>query len=67
MFQTRLDSHLASAIALFGALSRNETPARNEAPGPAAVKAAWGGKRGAADSLCAAFRAEGAACQVFGR
>lgn len=58
VFQARLDNHLATAIALFGALSRSGNPA----PTPL-----WGGKRSAADSLCAAFRTEGATCRVFGR
>jgi hypothetical protein len=59
IFQARLDSHLTSAIALFGALSRSEVPAP--------TKAAWGGRRHAADSLCALFRSEGAKCRVEGR
>ena len=58
VFQARLDNHLATAIALFGALSRSENPA---------PKPLWLGKRNAADSLCAVFRAEGASCRVFGR
>ena len=59
VFQARLDNHLATAVALFGALSRSENPT--------APKPLWGGNRGAADSLCAAFRGVGAQCQVFGR
>jgi hypothetical protein len=58
VFEARLDGHLATAIALFGALSRSENPA---------PKPLWLGKRNAADSLCAVFRAEGANCQVVGR
>jgi hypothetical protein len=59
VFEARLDGHLATAIALFGALSRSETPA--------APKPQWGGRKTAADSLCAVFRAEGAKCEVDGR
>jgi transglycosylase-like protein with SLT domain len=59
MFEARLDGHLATAIALFGALSRSET---SDAPRPR-----WGGRKIAADSLCAVFRAEGAKCEVDGR
>ena len=58
IFEVRLDNHLATAIALFSALSRSEAPA---------PKPLWLGKRRAADSLCTTIRAEGASCQVVGQ
>jgi len=58
IWQTKLDSHLANVVALFGALSRSEV----EAPKPL-----WRGQRNAADSLCATIRAEGASCEVVGQ
>jgi hypothetical protein len=59
IWQVRLDGNLATAIALFDAVSRRAAPASHpRSPGPADR---------AAQSLCDALRAQGAACAVFGR
>ena len=60
IWQARLDTHLVSAVALLSAVARGE-----DASLPA--KPAHREHRGDAESLCAALRAEGANCQVFGR
>jgi hypothetical protein len=60
IWQVRLDGNLALAIGLLEALTRNnDLPARRpQTPGPSDR---------AAESLCGALRARGAACAVFGR
>lgn len=74
VYQARLDSGLATAAALFSALSRGETATHREAlvhgislSRNEPAKPLWLGRRHAADSLCAMFRAEGASCLVDGR
>jgi Transglycosylase SLT domain len=74
VYQARLDRGLASATALFDALSHGEAAAHSEAlvRGIALTryepaKPLWLGQKHAADSLCAMFRAEGAKCEVGGR
>ncbi len=58
IFEVRLDKHLTGVVALFDAVARGEAPAARMRGAKTSA---------AADSLCAALRAEGAACQVFGR
>jgi hypothetical protein len=75
VYKTRLDGGLATAAALFGQLVRGEAAANNDAlvhgialtHGGDAPKPLWLGRKHAADSLCAMFRAEGAKCEVGGR
>jgi hypothetical protein len=57
IYKAQLDSHLMAAITLFNAVSRDEVPP--------VQKMLWREHHRAADSLCALFRAKGAACQVF--
>jgi hypothetical protein len=62
LWQVRLDSHLANAIAVFAAASHRDDGLE------ASLRAARvSSDVRAAKSLCAAIRARGAACSVFGR
>jgi hypothetical protein len=60
IWRTRLDSHLVSVVSLLSAMARDEDIS-------APAKPLHREHRGEAESLCAALRAEGADCEVFGR
>jgi hypothetical protein len=60
VWAAQLDSHLVAAVSLLGAMERSEDAGSAAQPVPPA-------QRGAARSLCATIRAEGASCQVIGR
>jgi transglycosylase-like protein with SLT domain len=62
IWQARLDSHLFSAVSLLSAVARSEDISQLQPAKPLHRE-----HRGEAESLCAALRAEGADCEVFGR
>jgi len=64
IWQARLDTHLVSAVSLLSAVARSEDASQ---PQPMKPFPRSREHRGEAESLCAALRAEGAACEVFGR
>ena len=60
IWQARLDTHLVSVVSLLSAVARSEDISLPAKPPHRE-------HRGEAESLCAAFRTEGASCEVFGR
>jgi hypothetical protein len=67
VWETRLDSHLSAAVALFGAVARSETATQTQTQSDPILTQLWAERHAAAaGSLCAILRSKGARC-VFGR